>query len=126
MEKRIPIDKLTDEIEGILKKYGDDTAHNLSEIVKEMSKKGAQTVKAQARSSFGGTGRYAKGWTSQTETNRVSAQGIIYNQDLPGLPHLLEHGHANRGGGRTPGRIHIANVEEQLVKEFEQKVKAKL
>ena len=126
MAKRIPIDKLTDEIEGILKKYGDDTAHNLSEIVKEMSKKGAQTVKAQARSSFGGTGRYAKGWTSQTETNRVSAQGIIYNQDLPGLPHLLEHGHANRGGGRTPGRIHIANVEEQLVKEFEQKVKAKL
>ena len=126
MAKRIPIDKLTDEIEGILKKYGDDTAHNLSEIVKEMSKKGAQTVKAQARSSFGGTGRYAKGWTSQTETNRVSAQGIIYNQDLPGLPHLLEHGHANRGGGRTPGRIHIANVEDQLVKEFEQKVRAKL
>ena len=126
MAKRIPIDKLTDEIEGILKKYGDDTARNLTEIVKEMSKKGAQTVKAQAQSSFGGTGRYAKGWTSQTETNRVSAQGIIYNQDLPGLPHLLEHGHANRGGGRTPGRIHIANVEEQLVKEFEQKVKAKL
>ena len=126
MAKRVPIDKLTDEVSKILSEYGDNVQENLTDIVKDMSKKGAQTVKAQARGTFKGSGAYAKGWTSQVEAGRVSAQGVIFNQDIPGLPHLLEHGHANRAGGRTPGRVHIANVEEQLVKDFEQKVKSKL
>jgi len=126
MAKRTPLDKLSLEVGKILEEYGENVQENINDIVKEMSKKGAKAVKNQARSTFGGTGKYASGWTSQTETGRVSAQGTIYNKDLPGLPHLLEHGHANRGGGRTAGRIHIATVEEQLIEEFESKVKSKL
>jgi len=126
MSRKVPIDKLTDEVDKILKEYGDDVQQNLGDIVKQMAKKGAQTLRSQSRGTFGGTGAYAKGWTSTAQTGRVSAQGTIYNEDLPGLPHLLEHGHANRNGGRTPGRVHIATVEDALIKEFEQKVKAKL
>ena len=126
MAKRVPIDALTSAVDKILQEYGNDVQENLNDIVAQMSKKGAQTIKSQAKGTFGGTGKYASGWTSQTETGRVSAQGTIYNAKVPGLPHLLEHGHANRGGGRTPGRVHIANVEETLIKEFEQKVKSKL
>ena len=126
MAKRTPIDRLSIEVEKILAEYGENVQENINEVVKEMSKKGAKAVKSQASSTFGGTGKYASGWTSQTETGRVSAQGTIYNKNVPGLPHLLEHGHANRGGGRTAGRIHIAPVEEQLIQEFESKVKSKL
>lgn len=126
MAKRVPIDRLADEVEKILTEYGDNVQENLGDIVKQMSKKGAQTLRSQSRGAFGGTGKYAKGWTSTAQTGRLSAQGTIYNQALPGLPHLLEHGHANRGGGRTAGRAHIAPVEEALIREFEQKVKSKL
>lgn len=126
MARRTPIDRLTLEVGKILEEYGDNVQENLNEIVSQMSKQGAKAVKSEARGTFGGSGKYASGWTSQVETGRVSAQGTIYNQSVPGLPHLLEHGHANRNGGRTAGRIHIAKVEEQLVKDFESKVISKL
>lgn len=126
MARRSAIDTLSLEVEKILQEYGENVQENINEIVSEMSKKGAKAVKSQARSTFGGSGKYASGWTSQVETGRVSAQGTIYNRDLPGLPHLLENGHANRNGGRTAGRIHIATVEEQLIKEFESQVISKL
>jgi hypothetical protein len=126
MGRKVPIDRLSAEVEKILNDYGENVQQNLGEIVKQMSKKGAQTLRSQSKGTFKGTGEYAKGWTSRAETGRISAQGTIYNKDVPGLPHLLEHGHANRGGGRTPGREHIKPVEEALIKEFEQKVKSKL
>ena len=126
MGRKVPIDRLTEEVEKILNEYGEHVQENLGDIVKQMSKKGAQTLRSQSKNTFKGTGEYAKGWTSRAETGRFSAQGTIYNKDVPGLPHLLEHGHANRGGGRTPGRVHIKTVEDALIKEFEQKVKSKL
>lgn len=125
MGRKIPVDKLTQEVDKILSEYGGDVQGNLNTIVGQMSKKGAQTLRQQSKNTFGGTGKYAKGWTSTVETGRVSAQGTIYNKS-PGLPHLLENGHALRGGGRTPGRPHIKPVEEALVREFESKVKSKL
>ena len=126
MAKRTPIDRLSSEVGKILEEYGENIQENLNEIVAEMSKKGAKAVKSEARTTFGGSGKYASGWTSTFETGRMSAQGTIYNKNVPGLPHLLEHGHANRNGGRTAGRVHIAPVEEKLVKEFESQVKSKL
>lgn len=125
MSRKIPTDRLTQEVDKILSEYGGDVQGNLNTIVGQMSKKGAQTLRQQSKNTFGGTGKYAKGWTSTVETGRVSAQGTIYNK-TPGLPHLLENGHALRGGGRTPGRPHIKPVEEALVREFESKVKSKL
>lgn len=124
--RRITPDQLSAAVNQILEKYGDDAKDNVFDIVKEITKKGAQTLKSESRSTFGGTGKYASGWTTETETGRLTTKGTIYNGSVPGLPHLLEHGHANRGGGRTAGRVHIAPVEEQLIKEFESKVKSKL
>lgn len=125
MARKVPTDRLTEAVDKILEEYGDNVQENLDEIVKQMSKKGAQTLRSQSKNTFNGTGQYAKGWTSTVETGRVSAQGTIYNK-TPGLPHLLEFGHALRNGGRTRAKPHIKPVEEKLVKEFESKVKSKL
>ena len=125
MAKSLPHDKLAKEIEKILAQYGDDIKANLDEITKEFAKKGAKAVSASAKQNFKGTGKYAQSETSQYESGRTSAQGIIYNK-IPGLPHLLENGHAKRGGGRVSGRPHISPVEEQLVKEYTEAVKKKL
>lgn len=91
-----------------------------------MTKIGVKTVKSESLRSFKDVnldkGRYGTGWTSQIETGRFSAQGTIYNYKYPGLPHLLEYGHANRNGGRTPGHVHIAPVEEKINADFERKI----
>lgn len=122
MARRITIDQFASSIHDILEKYGDEINENMDEAVKAVSRKGAQAVKSAASSTFNGN-KYASGWTSKTETGRTSSQGTIYNKTVPGLPHLLENGHAMRGGGRVAGRPHIKPVEEKIIQEFEQEVR---
>lgn len=122
MARKTPLDKFSDEIADILEGYSDEVMGSLEEAVKEVTKAGAKALRAESKRTFGGTGRYAKGWTSTVETGKRSAQGTIYNKDLPGLPHLLEYGHLNRDGTRTPGRVHIATIEQQIAREFEEEV----
>lgn len=119
---KCPLDKMDQAIAEILDEYGDEVVGNLAEITQRVAKEGVKTIRAESKSKFGGTGKYAKGWTSTVETGRLSTQGTIYNKDLPGLPHLLEYGHANRGGGRTPGKPHLKAVEQRVIKQFERLV----
>lgn len=100
----------------ILDQYKDGIIADTKQLTKKFAQQGAKELKS-ASGIFGGTGAYAKGWKTKVETNRFGASAVIYNEK-PGLPHLLENGHAKRGGGRVPGRTHIAPVEEKLVKEF--------
>lgn len=123
MAKKIPIDRLLAEINKILTEYGEDVQENVDEAAAKVTKAGVKAVRGNASSTFGGSGIYAKGWTSKFEKGRLSSQGIIYNGTVPGLPHLLEHGHANRNGGRTAGRAHIAPVEQKLIEDFEKAVR---
>lgn len=122
MAKTITPEQLSAQIKNILSDYAEDLQGNLAEATRAVAKAGAKAVKSKARSAVGGTGKYAGGWTSKVEEGRLYSTGVIYNGKAPGLPHLMEHGHANRNGGRTPGRVHIAPVEEQVVKEFEEEV----
>lgn len=118
MARKTPVDKLSAEIGDILAEYGQDVEAEMEEAVKKVSKAGAKALRSKAKQTFRGSGAYAKGWTSTVETGGHSAQGVIYNKDLPGLPHLLEHGHLNRDGSRTPGRAHISVIEEQIIQDF--------
>lgn len=112
------VDTLAADVKKILDGFENEVTVLNRETIKKVTSKGVQSVKSASSDSFGGTGKYAKGWTSRVETGRYSAQGIIYNKDVPELPHLLEHGHAKRGGGRVPGRVHIKPVEDELEKAF--------
>lgn len=117
MARRVTTDTLGEVVKELLEDYDVSVTEEMKEAVKRATKEGVKVVRANSKA-FGGTGRYAKGWTSQVETGMTSAQGTIYNADLPGLPHLLEHGHAKRNGGRVPGRVHIAPVQEKLTEVF--------
>ena len=125
MAKKTALEALQADIGKILEEYGEEVAKGAEEAVMAVSKAGVKAVRANARSTFRGQ-KYASGWTSQLETNHYSAQGIIYNSKVPGLPHLLEHGHAKRGGGRVPGREHIAPVEQEIIATFEEEVASRL
>lgn len=133
MARKTPIDKLSESISAILSEYGSDVLDATRDCVKRVTKEGVKAVKSAAQQSFETSkgSEYVSGWTSRFETGRFSAQGTIYNSKVPGLPHLLEHGHVSRNGtGRTfgtvPGREHIAPVERQVVKDFENAIKTEV
>ena len=126
MARRIKGGDLQQVILETLREYNESVGEVTKEAVKAATKVGVKAVKAAAKDNFNGSGKYAKSWTSQVETGRLSAQGVIYNAKLPGLPHLLEHGHAKRNGGRVSGRIHIAPVETALEKAVQQELENRL
>lgn len=125
MPKKVTTDTLADSIRDILEEYGDEVKGSLDEITKKIAQKGQQAIKNESKSKFNGK-RYWKGWKVDLQVGRLGTKATIYNESLPGLPHLLEYGHAKRGGGRVQGTVHIAPVEEQLVNEFEKQVRSKL
>ena len=125
MARKTPVDRLSAEIKGILAEYGTEITENVQDAVKKVTRSGAKALRAQSKQTFPkGSGAYAKGWKSSLDTKKRSAQGVIYNADLPGLPHLLEHGHANRNGGRTPGHVHIKTIEDHVIEDFTKEVQS--
>jgi len=119
------LDTLADDIGKILEEYQDDVKQNLDQITKQIAQKGQQALKNESKSKFKGD-RYWKGWKVDLQVGRLDTKATIYNASLPGLPHLLEKGHAKRNGGRVEGTVHIAPIEEKLVAEFEKQVRSKL
>lgn len=123
MAKKTPIDKLQSNLDKILRDYAGSVNKDVAQLAKDFAKKGAVAVRQSAQAhGWGEHTDYAKGWTSQFEEKRFSAQGVIFNKEVPGLPHLLEYGHALRQGGRTKAHPHIAPVEEKLKAEFQKAV----
>lgn len=124
MAKKITLDQLQGEIASILNDYNNSVTEGTKEAVRKTMKYGVDKVKSASRENFQRhSGKYASGWTSQVDTGRMSTQGTIYNQKVPGLPHLLENGHANRNGGRTAGRTHIAPVNDEIQRIFQEDIK---
>ena len=72
------------------------------------------------------TGRYAKSWRTKVTEESSNSLTITVYSSVPGLPHLLEHGHAKRGGGRVAGRTHIAPAEEAAGELLEDEIKKAL
>lgn len=98
------------------KGYFGEVVPILEEEIPKVAKQAAS--KLRKTSPTGATGKYRKGWASKTDTGRLTVGATVYGK--PGtyqLAHLLEHGHANRGGGRTRSIEHIKPVEDWAIKE---------
>lgn len=112
-------------VKDILSQYGEVAIEATKEAVAEVAKESAKKLKSS--SPRGRTGKYAKGWTSKVETGRVSASATVYGKSgTYQLAHLLEHGHAKRGGGRTTPIQHIEPVKQWAVEEALQRITQKL
>lgn len=125
MARKVTADTFADVINEVLADYAADTEKTTADVVKEVTRDGVKALKS-ASGIFNGT-RYASGWTSKVEVGRMTTTGIIYNGKVPGLPHLLEYGHATRGGGRKKGEHeHIKPVEEAVCAAFERDLELRL
>lgn len=123
--KKITPDNLAEEIQKLLEEYGDEVEKNSAELTEKVAKDGAKALRS-ASGIFGGTGKYASGWKAKVTKGRLSTSAVIYNSKTPGLPHLLEFGHAKRNGGRVPGREHIRPVEQTIIESFVKEIEAKV
>lgn len=98
-------------IQDYLRVYDGAAVEVLTETITEVARESVKKLKAE--SPKGATGDYAKNWRYTVERGRLRVGATVYG-DKPtySLAHLLEHGHAKRGGGRVAPIVHIAPVEE--------------
>ena len=115
---------MADAINEGLKEY----ATLASTEVKKAVRKSAKTVKDQISANAPSrTGAYKGSWvaTKQSESSQ-SLQMVVHSKNRYQLAHLLEKGHAKRGGGRVAARPHIAPAEEKAVQTLESEVEKAL
>lgn len=89
--------------------------------MKKAIKKAGKTVKEDINGSAPVlTGKYAKSWTSRvTAEDSVSLEVTVYSPSRYMLAHLLENGHAKRGGGRVRAIPHIKPAEDHGMEQLE-------
>ena len=122
--KKISIDALSETVMKELDEYADLACDDIKEAVKSASTLVKNKIKARAPKS---TGAYAKSWSTKNtrETSR-SLEVTVYSRNRYQLAHLLEFGHAKRGGGRVPGRSHIAPAEQAGIDQLEKDIERSL
>ena len=120
MGSRIQIDQLTDTVMRELENYAETTTDG----VKAAVKKAANTVKKEISATAPvRTGKYAKSWaTKTTGENSHAIEITVHSRNRYQLAHLLEHGHAERNGGRVAARPHIAAAEQRGIEELEREI----
>lgn len=117
--------ELSKAVNKVLREYGEDCREVVEDTAKEVAENAKKRLRAESPKSPKG-GNYAKGWQVQEEASRLGKTYIIHNKK-PGLPHLLENGHATRNGtGWVNGITHIAPVEQDAVEEFQEKLADRL
>ena len=114
------IDNLANEIMEGLKEYADLA----SDDVKKAVRKAGNTVRKEiAASAPIDTGKYAKSWSvKKPKETSNSLEVTVHSKNRYQLAHLLEHGHAKRGGGRVAARPHIAQTEQSAVETLESEI----
>lgn len=117
----ISIDDLAAEITLAVKEYTEDVS---AAIEKEVDVQSRELVKAIRTDAPKKTEEYAKGWTRKKLRDSGQTAYVVYNKAKPGLAHLLEHGHAKRGGGRVAGRPHIRPNTERTEKQLVDRIRA--
>lgn len=124
MGDKCTIDNLAKTIMEGLQEYADVA----SEDVKTAVRKAGKNVKADiAANAPKRTGAYSKSWTVKTQKETAnSLEVVVHSKNRYQLAHLLEHGHAKRGGGRVAGTPHIAPAEEKAIKQLEEEITKKL
>lgn len=121
----VSVDNLSSAVRRQLEEYCSFTADEVKQIVGEVGESVKNEIMENAPVD---TGAYRKSWrvTKESET-ATSMSVVVHSEKHYRLTHLLEKGHAKRGGGRVAAKVHIApaeaNAEKQLIEKVERSLK---
>ena len=120
----VTVDNLAAEIMKGLTEYKNLATADMKTAVRKAGRSVKKDIQANAPKK---TGAYSKSWTVKTtkETSE-SLELTVHSPKKYQLAHLLEKGHAKRGGGRTKAIPHIAPAEEKAAKDLEADIKRAL
>lgn len=124
MGGNISIDQMAEAVNAALEEYNGVAFDSLKSAIDEGKKAALKDIQSKAPQR---TGKYAKSWKAKKMSETTTRYEVtLYSPSRYMLAHLLEHGHANRGGGRTPGRAHLAPAEQHAIEVIEDKLEENL
>ena len=105
------IDDMAAEIMEGLEEYADLADAAMKKAVRKTATAVKNEISAKAPVK---SGRYKRSWTAKkTKENSHTLEMTVHSKDRYQIAHLLEHGHAKRGGGRVAAIPHIAPAEQK-------------
>lgn len=124
MGSTVRIDQMADAIMQGLNEYAELATEDMKKAVKAASKTVKKEIQAGAPQK---SGAYSKSWAVKTVREAAnSLEQTVHSKNRYQLAHLLEHGHAKRGGGRVSGKSHIAPAEQMGIEQLEDAIEKAL
>lgn len=124
MGSTVRIDQMADAIMQGLNEYAELATEDMKKAVKAASKTVKKEIQAGAPRK---SGAYSKSWAVKTVRETAnSLEQTVHSKNRYQLAHLLEHGHAKRGGGRVSGKSHIAPAEQMGIEQLEEAIEKAL
>lgn len=125
MAHKVKIKDLADVIISGLNDYADLTGDEVKKAVRATAKSVKDDIRENAPKR---TGEYANSWATKVmEETSESISITVYSKSKYYIAHLLEHGHAKRGGkGRVAAQPHIAPAQERGEKMLKAEIEKRL
>lgn len=117
----IEADKFAAGLKDILADIDNAVDEAVEEGVRAGARKAASEWRRNAATTLGGDA-YRKSIRTSTSLKSGEPKATVYST-MPGLPHLLEKGHATIGGGRVKAYVHIEPAAESGFEEAYETVK---
>lgn len=124
MARSVSAGSLADAIMDSLREYSSLAADEMKEAVREAGNTVRDEIREKAPKD---TGIYAKSWTVKKQRETSSSLSLtVHSRNRYQLAHLLEFGHAKRGGGRVSAKPHIADAEAAGIRHLEEDIRKAL
>ena len=124
MARSVSAGSLADAIMDSLREYSSLAADEMKEAVREAGNTVRDEIREKAPKD---TGIYAKSWTVKKQRETSSSLSLtVHSRNRYQLAHLLEFGHAKRGGGRVSAKPHIAGAEAAGIRQLEEDIRKAL
>ena len=119
-DRRVSVDGMAEAIAQSMEEYADLSNEVMKRSVTEVSRSVKKDIQVNAPVR---TGKYKKSWAAKNmQENANSLTMVVHSRDRYQIAHLLEHGHAKRGGGRVQAVPHIAPAEQRGAEELTEKM----